>query len=222
MREDSGRKIFEKIIQHGDVKDQEILEIGCGDGRITTLLAGRPKKFVAIDPDEKVIQAARSSIKDVDFQVGSGEKTSFPDNCFDVVVFTLSLHHQNSQKALKEAGRILKEDGRILVIEPVIEGELERLFCLLHDEDREKREAQKAIATSGLYLIESETFTAKWIFENQEDLVESTFGYYEMPFDSGIAAEMRSLLGDKIEMPPIAVTDLMRIQSLKKQKPYSR
>ena len=135
MRENSSQKIFEKIMQYAEITDKEILEVGCGDGRITALLAGRPKALVAIDPDENVIQRAKSEIREVDFHVGSGEKTLFPDNVFDVVVFTLSLHHQNSRKAIAEACRVLKEEGTILVIEPVVEGELERLFSLLHNED---------------------------------------------------------------------------------------
>lgn len=216
MKEYSSQIIFEKIIQYSDIENKEILEIGCGDGRITTLLSGKPKMLVAIDPDEKKIKEAKTNIKGVDFQIGSGEKTLFSNNSFDLVIFTLSLHHQNSQIAIKEACRVLKDNGKILVIEPVVEGELEQLFALLYNENKEKIKAQNAIGASGLFLEDSETFEAKWVFENEKDLIRSTFEYYEMPLDSKIASQMSSHLGEKIKDHPIVLLDLMTIQSLKK------
>lgn len=215
MKENSREKIFEKINQYADLRNKDVLEIGCGGGRITAMMAGKPETLVAIDPDEKKIKDAGVRIKGVDFQIGSGEKTSFADNSFDLVIFTLSLHHQNSRKAIAEAGRVLKENGRIIVVEPLAEGELERVFALLHNENKEKEDALNAIKTSSLELTGSETFSAEWIFENEDDLYESVFDYYEMPFDSKTAENIRSFLGDKIKDRPIALADLMVIQSLK-------
>lgn len=216
MKEYSSQKIFEKIVEYADINNQEILEVGCGDGRITSLMAGKPKTLVAIDPDEEKIKEAQSNIRDVDFQIGSGEQTSFQTGRFDVVIFTLSLHHQNSRKAIGDANRVLKDDGKILVIEPVIEGEIERLFALLYDENENKIEAQHAINTSGLCLERSERFEVEWIFEDKDDLIASPFEYYDMPFDSKIASEMLCLFGGKIKANPIILTDLMIIQSLRK------
>ena len=218
MKENSSQKIFEKILEYADIENQDILEVGCGAGRITSLLAGKPKALVAIDPDEEKIKEAQSNIMDVDFQIGSGEQTSFRTGRFDLVIFTLSLHHQNSQKAIFEANRVLKDEGKILVIEPIIEGELERLFALLFDENDNKIQAQYAIKTSGLWLERSEIFEAKWIFEDKNDLLKSPFEYYEMPFDSKIASDMLSLFGEKVKANPIILTDLMVIQSLTKNQ----
>ncbi len=216
MKDYSSQKIFEKIIQYTNVNNKAILEIGCGDGRITELLAGTPKILIAIDPDKKKIEEARKNIKGASFQIGSGENMPFSSSCFDLVIFTLSLHHQNSKKAIKEACRVLKDKGIILVIEPVIEGEIEQLFALLHNENNEKIEAENAIKNSGLHLGDSEVFSAKWVFENEEDLFNSTFEYYEMPFDSKIATQMSNLLGEKIKASPIVLSDLMIIQTLKR------
>ena len=83
MKEYSCEKIAEKIIQHSELKNKVVLEIGCGNGRITALLRGKSKKLVAIDPDEKEIREAKLNIKGVDFQIGSGERTLFSNNSFD-------------------------------------------------------------------------------------------------------------------------------------------
>ena len=92
--------------------------------------------MIAIDPDKLMIEEAKARCVGVEFYVGSGESLDFSDNIFDVIIFTLSLHHQNSEQALKEAKRVLKKGGLILVIEPVVEGELEKLFSLVVNEDQ--------------------------------------------------------------------------------------
>jgi len=216
MKEYSGRKIYENIVKYSELERKKILEIGCGAGRISALLSKETDFLVAIDPDENAIQKARSNIPGVDFRVGSGENLKFANSFFDVVIFTLSLHHQNSRKALYEAARVVKTGGIILVVEPVIEGEIERVFAFLHNENNEKRVAQKAIMNSGLSIASSEIFTAKWVFSNEDDLFQSIFDYYDMPFDSDVALEISDLLGQKLKLNPIVLVDTMSIYLLKK------
>ena len=216
MKEYSAQKIYENIVKYSELENKKILEIGCGTGRISALLSKETNLLVAIDPDENAIQKAKANIPGVDFKVGSGEKLNFSDNFFDGVIFTLSLHHQNSRKALREASRVVKTGGKILIIEPVIEGEVERVFAFLHNENKNKRLAQKAIMDSGLSIVASEVFTATWIFSNEDDLFQSMFEYYDMPFDSDIALKISGLLGEKMKLSPIVLVDTMSIQSLKK------
>lgn len=216
MKEYSGQKIYENIVKYSELENKKILEIGCGTGRISALLSQKTSFLVAIDPDENAIEIARANIPGVDFSVGSGEKLNFADNLFDGVIFTLSLHHQNCRKALGEAARVVKTGGNILVIEPVIEGEIERVFAFLHNENTEKILAQQAIMNSGLSIVASEVFTAKWIFKNQDDLFQSIFDYYGMAFDSDIARKISNFLGGKIKLTPIVLVDTMMIQLLNK------
>lgn len=75
---------------------KRVLEIGCGDGRLTRSLAERARSIVAIDPDRLEIARARRSLparlrSRVDFEVASGESLPFPDREFDVAVFSWSL-----------------------------------------------------------------------------------------------------------------------------------
>ena len=221
MKEDSDQKIYEKIAKYTDLVNKNILEIGCGNGRISSLLSVESGSLIAIDPDEKMIRKAKTHISGVDFRIGSGEKLNFPDSFFDLVIFTLSLHHQNSQKAIREAARVLKTGGRILVIEPVVEGEIEQVFAFLHNENNEKRDAQKSIIDSGLSIVDSEIFTAEWIFRNKDDLLQSVFQYYDMSFDYDIALKIINLIGNKIQSNPVILIDTMIIQSLSKVAEYS-
>ena len=98
-----------------DVSGKEVLEIGCGDGRITSQLMGKTKSLVAIDPDLESIAEATIHARGSDVRIGSGEHLEFPSACFDVILFTLSLHHQDSRLALREAERVLRDQGRVLM-----------------------------------------------------------------------------------------------------------
>jgi ubiquinone/menaquinone biosynthesis C-methylase UbiE len=214
MKEDSAQKISDIIFDNSELKNCKTLEIGCGSGRISAILSSKANRLVAIDPDEKAINKAAENVSGVDFRVGSGEALDFPDSFFDVVIFTLSLHHQNCRKALGEATRVLKSDGKIIIIEPVAEGEIESVFSFLVNEDKEKAFAQECILNSELKLIKSEFFSSTWVFENNTDLLTSVFEYYNMPFNINIAKKISNYLGLKIKSKPIVCEDKMIIQIL--------
>ena len=214
MNTDSDQRIAEKIFQFVDLKGKRVLEVGCGNGRISLLLASKADQLIAIDPDKLKIEEAKARGVGVEFYVGSGENLDFPDNVFDVIIFTLSLHHQNSEQALKEAKRVLKEGGTILVIEPAVDGEVEKLLSLLVNEDQAKLDAQEAIIECGLKINQSQNFTAKWSFDNIEDLQKSPFDYYEMRFDIQVAEKILDQVCEKSSKSPIVLEDLMIIQLL--------
>lgn len=221
MKNDSDRRILEKILAFDNLENRDVLEIGCGNGRITCLMAGKPKNLTAIEPDPEKIREAREKIPGVDFRRGSGEKLAFAGNSFDLVIFTLSLHHQRSEAALSEAARVLRKDGRALIIEPVNEGEIERLFSLLQDETHEVLLAKRAVDGNNLHLEKSEEFTAEWIFEDKEDLLQSVFHHYNMPFDDQTATRITEFLGKKLENTPVVLQDSMVIHVLYKSPPES-
>ena len=73
-----------------------VLEIGCGDGRLTWSLADRASHILAIDPDKQAIGRARRALpkhlKDhVRFVVGQAETLGLPEGSFDAAIFSWSL-----------------------------------------------------------------------------------------------------------------------------------
>lgn len=218
MKDNSDKIIVDKILQFTSLSNKNVLEIGCGNGRITSFLVNKPKSIVAIEPDFNKIRDAKANIPGAAFQIGSGENLAFSNASFDLVIFTLSLHHQNSESALSEAIRVLKAEGEILIIEPTVKGEVQRAFSLVSSENKELINAQKAIKNSGLKINNSEVFNATWSFENKEDLCQSIFNFYNKPFDNRIASDIITLIGPKAVDEPIELMDELVIQFIQKTK----
>src|ERR671919_1328742 len=93
-----------------------VLEVGCGPGRLSILLARRHGlRVTGLDLDPEMIERARANAaaaSDGDmpsFVVGNVSALSFPDESFDQVVSTLSMHHWTDVRAaLNEIGRVLR------------------------------------------------------------------------------------------------------------------
>lgn len=163
------------IKEYTEFKNKIVLEIGCGCGKISSLLADATKQYIGIDPDIKAISDANRTYENVDFRIGSGESLAFTDSRFDLILFTFSLHHQNSSLALKEAARVLKREGKLVVIEPSIEGEFQQFFHLFDDETNEIQTAYQNLVKSNFVLEHEDTFNVIARFEDKEDLCHYTF-----------------------------------------------
>lgn len=80
----------------GDWRRRRVIEIGCGDGRLTLRLAKLGALVHAIDPDAGLIKAARKNrpkrfAGQIRFQVGDARFLDQPDESFDLAVFAWSL-----------------------------------------------------------------------------------------------------------------------------------
>jgi SAM-dependent methyltransferase len=108
----------------GAVAPEEIkvLEVGCGPGRLSILLAGEYGLDVSgLDLDPAMIERARAhaerSKNDGQLRpsllVGDVSSMALPDGSFDLVVSTLSMHHWADPSAgLTEIARVLRPGGR--------------------------------------------------------------------------------------------------------------
>lgn len=206
------RQRIEKIVS---LQDKEVLEIGCGQGRVTSMLANNRCGLVAIDPDQEQIAKARERWPGIDFRVGSGHDLEFADDSFDLVLFTLSLHHQQSNIALKEAGRVLRQNGKILALEPALDGEVQVLSTLFEDEAPALIYARQAIKECALCMEDTDIFHTTWVFEDLEELYAYHFAYYQREFDRDTAKRVDEFLGEKADSKPLLLKDKLIIYTLK-------
>jgi|ETNmetMinimDraft_26_1059896.scaffolds.fasta_scaffold47787_1 methionine biosynthesis protein MetW len=98
-----------------DCKKLKIIDLGCGDGRLSGELVKKGHDVYGIDAAEDAIhEAIKLGIKAV---VGDLEKElPFSENEFDVVIFVDVYEHLYDQETiLKNIHRILKPDGKLII-----------------------------------------------------------------------------------------------------------
>jgi ArsR family transcriptional regulator len=100
-----------------------IADLGAGEGTISQLLAARAKKVYCIDRSKSMVRlgtelANKNGLSNLVYKLGDLEKVPL-NNCeVDLVLLSQSLHHaEHPEVALREAHRILKPDGQIIIID---------------------------------------------------------------------------------------------------------
>jgi SAM-dependent methyltransferase len=90
---------------------------------------------------------------------GSGRSASFPDAQFDVVLSTLMLHHLPRpvrQRCMREIRRVLRRDGRVLVVDFAKGQDTGSVLAHLHRHGHVDPQAILSLLTDvGLYPIRS-------------------------------------------------------------------
>jgi SAM-dependent methyltransferase len=98
-----------------------VLEVGCGTGPVTRLLAGRPGVAAAVGVDPSPVFVAKAGelaagLGNASFEEGDGRALRFGEGGFDVVVcHTVLCHVPEPERALAEAFRVLRPGGTLAV-----------------------------------------------------------------------------------------------------------
>jgi len=79
-----------------DLRDLRIVEIGCGDGRLTFECGREAASVVAVDSDEDAIRKARAETPNalrrrIRFEVADAAELELPKGEFDLALFSWSL-----------------------------------------------------------------------------------------------------------------------------------
>ena len=117
------RPVGEQAIARMQVSsDARVLDVGCGSGWATRLLAGFAinGRVTGIDISDEMIRVAREasqSYANVDFEIASAEQLPFNDNEFTHAFSMESLYYyRNIPKALSEIHRVLKNGGLFVTV----------------------------------------------------------------------------------------------------------
>lgn len=164
----------------GGVDGREILDVGCGRGRLAAALARRGARVAAIDPDAAAVEAARRIVPLADVRQGTAEALPFADGSFDGVVMLNSLHHvpgRDLANALRETSRVSRPGAPIVVVEPLAEGTFFEAMRPLEDETELRLAAQNALtracAPDGpLVLVEVHEFERVEPFRDVDEFLQ--------------------------------------------------
>jgi ubiquinone/menaquinone biosynthesis C-methylase UbiE len=101
-----------------------MLDIGCGTGRALGFAAQKNQgegNYTGVDLSEKMIAKAKEDFKGLDnfhFLQSNAEAIPLLDNTFDIIICTNSFHHYlHPKKAIKEMSRLLKQKGRVYILD---------------------------------------------------------------------------------------------------------
>jgi ArsR family transcriptional regulator len=111
----------------------DLLDIGCGQGRILKLLASRAQRVVGVDIDPGARQFARAElllggVENASLRKGNMYELPFEDHEFDTIILDDVLGEADEPiLALCEARRLLKPGGRLLLLASTDEGNTDSL-----------------------------------------------------------------------------------------------
>ena len=114
---------------------ETVLDIGCGGGFdliFAAIMVGSKGNVTGIDVTPEMLELSKknlqeASIENVTLRQTNAEELHFPDNNFDVIISNgvLNLIPEKA-KAFSELFRVLKLDGRLMVADQILIGELSK------------------------------------------------------------------------------------------------
>jgi ubiquinone/menaquinone biosynthesis C-methylase UbiE len=109
---------FEFFKQYLHENDQ-VLDAGCGNGRLYEFLKDNKIIYTGIDTSEKLISIAKQNHPEAHFSVGDILTLPFSDNKFNAIFCIATLHHVPGKKlreqVIKEFNRVLKPGGYLIM-----------------------------------------------------------------------------------------------------------
>jgi ubiquinone/menaquinone biosynthesis C-methylase UbiE len=116
---------LELIRKHIPLEGKKILDVGCGIGTYLRALKRFTSKLYGVDVEEERINEAALRLSSGQEKitpnvfVAPAEKLPFKEEKFDVVLMNEVLEHvEDDQKAVKEAIRVLKGGGHLVIFAP--------------------------------------------------------------------------------------------------------
>jgi len=100
-----------------------IVDLGAGEGTLSQLLAKSARKVIAIDNSPRMVEfganlAKKHGVKNLEYRLGDLEDPPVVKNSVDLVILSQALHHAiKPDRALRAAHRMLKKNGRIVVLD---------------------------------------------------------------------------------------------------------
>ncbi len=117
---DSRAKFWEELSYLGEhaVPGSRILDVGCGNGRLLSILPGNVE-YIGVDFSKELLSIARARHPGGTFIHGNATDLPFSDREFDTVFSFATLHHIPSRelrrKAVAEMARVLRPGGTLIV-----------------------------------------------------------------------------------------------------------
>lgn len=159
-----------------DPKNGEtILDIGCGTGILLDQLSKTMNnlKLYGLDISSEMVKVAMSKLGDkAIITQGTADALPYPDKFFNCVTCATSFHHyQNPEKSIREMFRVLIPSGKLIILDPCIDGYLRKQICSVLNKISKERDTN---------LFEKQQMAK--MFENAgfENILQKSFLFYKL------------------------------------------
>ena len=163
-----------------DVDGLHGLDVGCGDGHNTRLIAERGARITGVDISQTFVGHAkrleRLEPRGIDYQVASANSLPFDDEAFDFVTAIMSLMDvADPSGSLAEASRVLKPGGflQFSIAHPC--------FDTPHRRNRRDDLGQTYAIEVGDYFKNQDGDIAEWIFSAAPESVAEQYAKFKIP-----------------------------------------
>lgn len=182
--EDEGNLLFNRLKEYYSFAGKEVLEIGCGTGKYTKLIAPLSAKLIALDISEIMINVTKEKCKEdlsITYLTNDMQDIPLEDNSVDCIFGSWAISacypKEVMLKAIKEVIRVVRPEGDIWLFENYWDGE----FIELRD------------VSEGLLEEQNYLEFAKRGFK-MEEVINTNFGFPDLEEAKRL---MGFILGDK-------------------------
>lgn len=111
------QRLYFPYVEAAKIISGKVLELGCGWGRGVETLIQHCDHYTGLDKNQPLIDSLQQKYPQHTFRTADlPHLNEFQDNTFDfIVTFQVIEHIQDDHKFLKEAARVLKPNGKILL-----------------------------------------------------------------------------------------------------------
>ncbi|HOF01680.1 MAG TPA: class I SAM-dependent methyltransferase [Spirochaetota bacterium] len=97
--------------------DEIVLDVGGGTGRLAEFLSPESKEYYILDESEGMLSRVKKA-SNVFPVFGDARNLEFEDLSFDIAIMSDTIHHiKNHEKLFEEIARVLKPNGRLLILD---------------------------------------------------------------------------------------------------------
>ncbi len=117
---DHSRQYHRFLLKHVPMRCEAALDVGCGTGAFSRLLAERSERVIALDLSPRMVEIAKERSKpysNIDFRVADVTKWEFPAGEFDCVISIATLHHLPAEEMLLKMKAALKTGGTLAILD---------------------------------------------------------------------------------------------------------
>jgi len=188
------------------LKGARVIDIGCGEGWLTQLVAPEANTVIGIDPSATALGRARAANTTANgtFVLASADDLPLDHAWADIAIYYNSLHHVPAalqSKALEEAARVLAQGGILCIVEPLASGAAYELFQPAEDESAVYTTTYELIlgAINGIEFqqVLEEQFVDGYTYRNFEEFLDSVLIVDEGR--AGILSEVEPILRERFD-----------------------